>query len=304
LFLPASGTGGMEAAVVNVLAPGERVLAISTGFFGDRFATIAETCGAEVHRLDFPWGQGIDSDAVRRKLGESEDLKAVLVTHNETSTGVTNDLKAVAAAVREMGSVAPLLLVDAVSSLAAIDLPVDAWGCDVVITCSQKALMAPPGLALVSVGPRAWAAIEANQCRSYYFDLQSARKRAKEGETPATPPVSDLFGLCEGVRLILAEGLPNVFARHHRVAERLRRGIADLGLDLFADRSVLSDTVTAVRVADADAVRARLRDEHGVVVAGGQGQLKGQIIRVGHLGYVSERDIDIVLGALEKVTVH
>jgi aspartate aminotransferase-like enzyme len=303
LLLAASGTGGLEAAIVNAVAPGEGVLAVSTGFFGERFATIAETCGAQVHRLDFPWGQGVDAAAVRQRLQMLPGVKAVLVTHNETSTGVTNDLQSIAAAVHAPGATSgtPLLLVDAVSSLAAIDLPTDAWGCDIVITCSQKALMASPGLALLSVGPRAWAAIEAKKCRSYYFDLRSMRKRAQEGETPATPPVSDLFGLSEGVRLILGEGLPNVFARHHRVAERMRQGVRDLGLELFPDRRWLSDTVTAVRLPDADAVRARLR-EQGVVVAGGQGPLKGQIIRVGHMGFVSEQDIDQVIDALKKVT--
>ena len=301
LLLPASGTGGLEAALVNAVAPGDGVLAVSTGFFGERFATIAETYGAEVHRLDFPWGQGVDVAAMRQKLAGLPDLKAVLVTHNETSTGVTNDLSAIAAAIHELGPNAPLLLVDAVSSLAAIDLPVDGWGCDIVITCSQKALMAPPGLALLSVGTRAWAAIEAKKCRSYYFDLQSVRKRAKEGETPATPPVSDLFGLCEGVRLILAEGLPQVFTRHQQVAERMRRGVRDLGLELFPDPRFLSDTVTAIRLPEADSVRVRLRDEYGVVVAGGQGPLKGQIIRVGHMGYVAERDIDQVTDALREV---
>ncbi len=301
LLLAASGTGGLEAAIVNVVAPGEAVLAVSTGFFGERFATIAETHGAQVHRLDFPWGQGVDVEALQQKLQEVPGVKAVLVTHNETSTGVTNDLRSIAAAVHATGSGdGPLLLVDAVSSLAAIDLPTDAWGCDVVVTCSQKALMAPPGLAVLAVGPRAWTEIEAKKCRSYYFDLQSARKRAQENETPATPPVSDLFGLSEGVRLILDEGLPEVFARHHRVAERMRQGVSDLGLELFPDPRWLSDTVTAVRVPDADGVRTRLR-EHGVVVAGGQGRLKGQIVRVGHMGCVSERDVDLVIEALHKV---
>lgn len=298
LVVTASGTGGLEAAVVNTMGPGDKVLAVSTGYFGDRFATIAETSGADVSRFNVPWGQAADPAAVLDQLAARPGTRAVLVTHNETSTGVTNDLQGIAVAVRSLGDDAPLLLVDAVSSLAAIELATDAWGCDVVVTCSQKALMAPPGLSLLCASPRAWAAIDARRCPSYYFDLKQYRKGAAVGETPATPAVAELMGLRAGVDLILAEGLSRVFERHHRLAERLQRGAQDLGLPLFPDPQAASDTVTALRPrSDADGLRARLR-ERGVIVAGGQGQLKGQIIRIGHMGCVSDEDIDAVLAAL------
>ena len=304
LLLGASGTGGMEAAAVSVISPGDRVLAVSVGYFGDRFATIAEVCGAQVDRLNFTWGAAADPHAVETHLARHPETRAVLVTHNETSTGVTNDLQAIASAVRSAGEQSPLLLVDGISSVGAIDLPADAWGCDIVVTCSQKALMSPPGLTMLSVGPRAWEVIESTPRRSYYFDLKALRKTAAEGETPATPPVSDLFALREGVNLILTEGLDNSFARHRRVGDRMRAGVRALGLELLADPRFASDTVTAVKMPDrlpADEIRTKLREEHGIVLAGGQGVLKGRIIRVGHMGYVTEADVEAVLTAMRSV---
>jgi aspartate aminotransferase-like enzyme len=304
ILLASSGTGAMEAAIVNTVAPGDTVLAVSVGYFGDRFAAIAETCGADVDRLDFSWGSPVDPQAIRARLEARPGTKAVLVTHNETSTGVTNDLEAVCRSVHSLGDAAPLVIVDAVSSVAAIDLRTDEWGCDIVTTCSQKALMAPPGIGLLSVSPKAWDTIERTKPRSYYFDLKDLRRRAKDSQTPATPPVSDMFGLRAGVDLILEEGLPNVFDRHRRLAARTRQGIAELGLGLLADDSVASNTVTAVRFPEqisADGVRACLKDEFGIAVGGGQGPLKDRVIRIGHMGYTSEQDIDAVLTALQRV---
>jgi serine---pyruvate transaminase len=228
----------------------------------------------------------------------------VLVTHNETSTGVTNDVQALAAATRAVGTPSPLLIVDAISSLGAIDLPADTWGCDIVVTCSQKALMSPPGISMLSVSPRAWDVVEATPRRSYYFDLRALRKTAKDGETPATPPVSDLFALREGVSLLLAEGLPNSFARHQRVGAKMRAGVVALGLELLADPLRASDTVTAINMPDslpADAIRTKVREEYGIVLAGGQGSLKGRIVRVGHMGYVTESDVEAVVSAIRAV---
>ena len=303
LLLASSGTGAMEAAIVNTVAPGDPVLSVSVGYFGDRFAAIAETCGAAVTRLTFPWGEAARPEIVVEHLRTAPGTKVILVTHNETSTGVTNDMEAITTAVRALGDDAPLLLVDAVSSIGAIELRTDGWGCDIVATCSQKALMAPPGLGLLSVSPKAWAVIENTPARSYYFDLKPLRKRALEGQTPATPPVTDMFGLRAGLDLIAAEGLDNVFARHHRIAEHTRQGVEALGLELFADPGCYSDTVTAVKFpveVDSDRVRAHLREEFGIAVGGGQGPVKGQIIRIGHMGYVSEADIDSVLEALRS----
>lgn len=304
LLLASSGTGAMEAAIVNTIAPGEAVLAVSVGHFGERFAAIAETCGAAVTSLDFPWGTPADPEAINAHLEACPDTKAVLVAHNETSTGVTNDLEAICRSVHSLGGGAPLVIVDAVSAVAAIDLRTDEWDCDIVTTCSQKALMTPPGIGLLSVSPKAWEMIEKTQTRSYYFDLKALRKRAEDGQTPATPPVSDMFGLRAGLDLILEEGLSTVFARHRRIAEYTRQGVTELGLGLLADPRFASNTVTAVTFPDgisADEVRTRLQDEFGIAVGGGQGPLRGQIIRIGHMGYVSEEDIDAVLLALKAI---
>ena len=303
LIFTASGTGGMEAALVNTLSPGDRALVIVTGFFGERWLQIAQACGVDAVPLRFPLGKCADPEEVRRTLKASGPYRAVLVTHNETSTGITNDLRAIAQAVHSVDE-PPLLLVDAVSSLGAIDLRTDEWGCDVVVTASQKALMAPPGLALISVSPRAWQAAESARLPRFYWDFRKMREYAAKAQTPFTPAVTTLLGLREALRRIEDEGLEEVFARHHRVGKFTREGVKSLGLQLFPDEACASDTVTAVRVpegVEADEEIRRLHDEYGIVISGGQGPLKGKIFRIGHMGYVQEEDIQEVLGALKEV---
>lgn len=301
LVLTGSGTGGMEAAVANLISPGDRVLAVSVGAFGERFADIARAFGAEVSMVSAPWGQAADPTALEAALERTPDARLVLVTHNETSTGVTNDLGALAEVVRARGAECqPLLVVDAISSAGALPLPSDAWGCDVVISGSQKAWMAPPGLSFISMGPRAWAAAERATCPRFYWDLRAARHAAERGETPWTPAVNALQGLRVALSLMRAEGLEAIYARHRRLARRMREGARALGLELFADPAHASDTVTTLRVPEGmhgEALLARVR-EQGVALAGGQGPLKGRVIRVGHLGYVEAADIDRVLEAL------
>lgn len=304
LVLTASGTGGMEAALVNVLSPGDRVLAVSVGVFGERFADIARAHGADVTLLDFPWGQAADTDVIARALSADPDYRAVLVTHNETSTGVTNSLAAIAGAVRAAREEAPLLVVDAVSSLGAIDVGMDSWGCDVVVTSSQKALMTPPGLSFVALSDRAWEASERARMPRFYWDLRKARAYAGRGQTPFTPAVTTLFGLREALRVMAGEGRDNVLERHRKLGRAMRLGIAGLGLELFAEESHASDTVTGVRVPpgrSAEELIRRLHDEHDVVVAGGQGLLKGKIIRIAHMGHVNETDVERVIEALRAV---
>ncbi len=302
LILTASGTGGLEAAIANTFSPGDRVLAVSVGVFGDRFAEIARLYGTDVVKLDFPWGTAADPDEIRRRLRADPTVKAVLVTHNETSTGVTNDLAAISSAVHEASGA--LLLVDAISSLACIDLPTDAWGCDVVITGSQKGFMVPPGLAMLSYGPRAWQANASAKLPRFYFDLARARKSLESGQTPATPAVSLFFALDAALKWLDAEGRASVFARHARVAARARAGVKALGLELYpADERYASNTVTAVKVppgVDGGKLLRILREEHGVVLAGGQAALAGRIVRIGHLGFVDVADVDEVVAALER----
>ncbi len=299
ILLTASGTGALEAAIVNTLSPGDRILAVSVGVFGDRFAEIARAYGAEVVPLSFTPGKAADPEAVLRMLKTSGPFRAVLVTHNETSTGVTNDLEAIARVVRETES---LLIVDGISSVGSIDLKTDAWGCDLVLAGSQKGWMVPPGLAMVSISPRAWDAYKLARMPRFYWDLGKARASLERGQTPATPAVSILFALDVALGLMEREGMSNIFARHHRCAERTRRGVKDLGLDLFADEAHASDTVTAVKIPDdldVSQLLQVLRSE-GVVLAGGQGPLAGKMFRIGHLGWINESDVDEILAALSR----
>ncbi|MQY54956.1 MAG: aminotransferase class V-fold PLP-dependent enzyme [Dehalococcoidia bacterium] len=298
-LLTCSGTGGMEAAIVNTLSPGDKVLVVANGFFGERFADIAELFGAQVERLRFEWGRAVDPQEVRRALSQDTGIKAVLVTHNETSTGVTSDLEAISAVVREYQK---LLIVDAISGLGSIDLPTDEWGCDVVITASQKGWMAPPGLAMVSVSERAWQAQAQAKMPKYYWDFAKAKSFLEKGQTPWTPAVSTVYALDAALELFQREGLKNIVARHARVGAKARDGIKSLGLSLFPDDSCVSNTITAVKVPeglDSKKLLKILREEYSTVLAGGQQRLDGKIFRIGHLGYVSEEDIDAVMEALK-----
>jgi len=298
--LTSSGTGGMEAAIVNTLSPGDKVLSISNGAFSERFADIAEGYGAEVLRLGFEWGKAVDLNTVEKTLEVDDDIKAVLATHNETSTGMTNRLGDISAVVKKFDK---LLLVDAISSLGCIDLPTDKWQCDVVVTGSQKGWMAPPGLAMVSVSEKAWRANAKGKMPRYYWDLYKAKDFLQKGQTPWTPAISLFYALDATLDLMINEGLNNIFARHARVAEIAREGVKSLGLSLFPEEEYASNTVTAVKTTDNVEIPKLiqiLREEHDVVIAGGQRKLAGKIFRIGHLGAVDDNDIKSVLEALSK----
>jgi aspartate aminotransferase-like enzyme len=300
-LLTGSGTGGMEAAIVNTLSSGDKVLSVSIGVFGERFDAIAQQFGAEVIPLRFEWGKAADVDAVRRALKAEPKIKAVLVTHNETSTGVTNDLKAISSVVKEFDK---LLLVDAISSLGSINLPVDDWHCDVVVTGSQKGWMVPPGLAMVSVSQEAWQAHAKAKMPRFYWDFTKAKGYLERGETPWTPAISVVFAFQVALDMMLKEGLPNIFARHARLGKATRNGIKSLGLSLFAEESHASNTVTAVAASnglDPKKMNKILREEHQVILAGGQQKLDGKIFRIGHLGWVTEDDIKEVISKLKVV---
>ena len=298
LILTCSGSGVMEAAVVNTLSPGDAVLAVSIGAFGDRFAQIAETYGAGVTRLEGEWGRALDIDSLRRAL-RAGDFRAVLVTHNETSTGVTNPLEAIAATVHAESDA--LLLVDAVSSMGCIPVETDAWGLDVVVTGSQKGWEVPPGLAMAAVGPRAWQACARATMPRFYLDLGKARDFYAKGQTPFTPAISILYALDVSLKRMHEEGPEAIFARHARIAARARDGAQAIGLELFADEAHASNTITSLKVPegiDGKALTARLREHYDTVLAGGQSKLAGRIVRLGHLGWVQEADIDAALDAL------
>jgi aspartate aminotransferase-like enzyme len=302
LLLTASGTGGLEAAVVNMLSPGDRVLAVTMGAFGDRFAQIAAAYGADVQRMEVPWGQAADPQTIAEALAAAPDIRAVLVTCNETSTGVLNDMQAIAAAIDAVAH-RPLLLADAISALGAVDLPMDRLGIDVLITGSQKAWMAPPGLTMIGVGPRAWEAQAQARMPRVYFDFARQRKAQDHHQDAWTPAVSIMFALQAALRLMRAEGLPAIVARHARVAARAQRGCERLGLPLVAAEGHRSPTVTAAYVPahiDAGLLLTYLRDAHNVVLAGGQGRLEGKIVRLGHLGWVEETHVRDALDAIEE----
>ncbi|MBE9513202.1 MAG: alanine--glyoxylate aminotransferase family protein [Chloroflexi bacterium] len=298
-MLTSSGTGGLEATIVNTLSPGDTVLSVSIGVFGERWGTIAKQFGAEVIPLQFEWGKAADPDAIRQALRSEPKIKAVLVTHNETSTGVTNDLASISAVVKEFGK---LLLVDAISSLSAINLPVDEWHCDVVVTGSQKGWMIPPGLAMVSVSEKAWQANSQAKMPRFYWDFTKARSYLEKGQTPWTPAMTTIFALAEALELMEKEGLANILARHARVGQTARDGVKSLGLSLFADEKYASNTVTAIAATnglDPKKLNKIMREEHGIVLSGGQQKLDGKIFRIGHLGQVTEEDIKDVISALK-----
>jgi aspartate aminotransferase-like enzyme len=298
--LTSSGTGGLEAAIVNTLSPGDKVLSVSNGAFGERFAAIAGKFGAEVTRLKFDWGKPVDIDAVEKALKSNGNIKAVLATHNETSTGMTNDIGEMSTIVRNFDK---LFLVDAISSLGCIDLPTDRWNCDVVVTASQKGWMVPPGLAMVSVSEKAWQAYALAKMPRYYWDLGQARDFLQKGQTPWTPAISIFYALDATLSLMLNEGLVNIFARHARVGKAAREGVKSLGLSLFPEERYASNTVTAVSVSDQIDVHKLvrvLREDHQIVIAGGQERLSGKIFRIGHLGLVYEKDVESVLEGLRK----
>lgn len=303
LILTASGTGSLEASIVNTLSPGDKVLSASVGAFGNRFADIAETYGAKVQRLEFEWGEAVEPEVVRDALKKDQDIEAVLVTHNETSTGVTSDLQAISKVVK--GEFDKLLLVDAVSSLGCLPLPTDAWNCDTVGTASQKGFFIPPGLAFVSVSKAAWQARQSAKMPRFYFDLEEAKKYLERGQTPFTPAVSLLYGLAAALKKMLGEGMENVFKRHARLGQLTRNGVKELGLRLFVkDERDASNAVTAIKVPEGvsdSKLLGLLRTEENVVLAGGQGKLTGKVFRIGHLGSATEEDIKEVLVALKKV---
>ena len=299
-LLTSSGTGGLEAAVVNTLSPGDKVLSVSVGVFGDRFTSIAQQFGAEVIPLTFEWGKAADVDTIRQALQNEPGIKAVLVTHNETSTGVTNDLASISSIVKEFDK---LLLVDAISSLGSINLPVDEWHCDVTVTGSQKGWMAPPGLAMVSVSQEAWQAHANAKMPRFYWDFSRAKSYLERGQNPWTPAITTVFALATSLEMMITEGLANIVARHARMGETTREGVKSLGLSLFAEESCASNTVTAISASDGlepNKLRKILLEEHEVVLGGGQQRLDGKIFRIGHLGMVTQEDIEGVISALRE----
>ncbi len=302
LTYASSGTGGQESAIANVFSPGDRVLVISIGVFGNRFATIAEGFGLQVERIDFEWGQAADLAVVEERLRAAAPFKGVLMTHNETSTGVTNDVEQLAGLIRRYSPDA-LILVDAVSSLGCIPLEMDPWDVDVVFTGSQKGWMVPPGLMMIAASSRAWEASKSAKLPRFYFDWAMSRKNLEKWQHPVTPPVSLFYALDLALEKMLDEGREAIFERHKSIGEYVRWRAKEMGLQLLADHEHASNTVTAIYTPDSIDTKALLKElrvEDGVVLGGGQGKFEGKIFRVGHLGYFEEVDLVEAMDKIER----
>jgi aspartate aminotransferase-like enzyme len=301
LILTASGTGAMEAGIINFLSPGDRVLVGCNGKFGDRWAEVCDAYGLQTERITAEWGKPLDPEAFRQKLeaDSGKQIKAVIITHSETSTGVINDLETINRHVKAHGQA--LIIVDTVTSLGATNVPVDAWGLDVVASGSQKGYMIPPGLGFVAVSAKAWEAYKTAKLPRYYLDLGKYRKSAAKDTTPFTPAINLFFALHTALRMMKAEGLENIFARHDRLLTATRAAVKAMGLPLFAADECASPAITSVMPngVDAEQVRSIMRKRFDIALAGGQDHLKGKIFRIGHLGFVSDRDLLTAIAALE-----
>jgi aspartate aminotransferase-like enzyme len=296
----ASGTGSMEAAVVSTLSPGDTVVVVRAGKFGERWEEISAAYGLTVVSIAAPFGTTVPAERVAHALSEHPETRAVLMQHSESSTGVLHDVKGIAAVTRPTPAI---LIVDAVSSLGIADLPMDRWGVDVVVAGSQKGLMLPPGLSFCALSDKAWGHVKTSRLPKYYFDIAAEHKAVAKNEAHFTPAVSIVVGLREVLRMLEAEGLGNVFKRHERLARATRSGVEALGLELFAkaNPSPALTAVVAPRGVDSEAVLAAYATSHNITIAGGQGEMKGKVFRLGHMGYVGDFDVLTALGALEQV---
>ncbi|MBI3312587.1 MAG: alanine--glyoxylate aminotransferase family protein [Candidatus Omnitrophica bacterium] len=302
-ILTSSGTGAMEAAVANLLSAGDEALVIRGGKFGERWAELCEAFGVKVVALDIPWGKPLDPKRLREMLAAHPKLKAVFSTLCETSTGVHYDPRAIRQSMT--GTSDALLVVDAISGMGSDPFAMDAFGVDVTVCGSQKGLMLPPGLAFIALSADAWKAVELSKSPSYYFDLRLARKAWTDTDTPFTPAINLIVGLQESLKFILKDGLERFAAGHQANAKRLREAAQKIGLELFPDPSCASSAVTTLKVpagVDGKELIKRLRSEHGIVVAGGQGkELTGKVVRIATMGAIGWNEIQQGLTAIENV---
>ncbi len=300
-ILTSSGTGGMESAVINFLSPGDNVIVVEAGKFGERWTEICNAYGINCEVIKVEWGKAVDPLVIAAKLKAGKGtFKAVFTTLCETSTGVATDIKAIGQVVKDSEAI---LVVDAISGLGAIDLKADEWFCDVVVSGSQKGLMLPPGLGFISVGPKAWKLAESSRCPKYYFNLKAAKKAYASTDTPWTPAIGLVIALNEAIRMMKTESLEKIFAWHNKMAQAVRAAVKALGLELFAP-DAYSDVVTAVKVpagVDGEKLVKTMRDTYGVTIAGGQSEMKGKIFRFAHMGYIGEFDVITGISCLEKV---
>ncbi|USG63556.1 alanine--glyoxylate aminotransferase family protein [Brevibacillus ruminantium] len=299
-ILAGSGTSALEMSVVNTLQPGEEAVVLVSGAFGERFAKICERYGIIVHRLEVEWGEAVTPEALSSFLADKPQVQAVFATYCETSTGVQNPIRELAHIVREKSNA--LFIVDAVSCLGAVACEMDAWGVDIVVTGSQKAFMLPTGLAFLAASKRAWDVIDSKKPLAFYLDLKAYRKSLADKTTPYTPAVSLIFGLVEVCNMLDEEGLPAIIKRHELMRDMTRAAMRALGIPLMASEEYAATTVTSCHphdAFDAEQLRKVLRTKHNIVIAGGQGHLKGKIFRIGHMGFCEPLDVLQVIAAIE-----
>lgn len=299
-ILTSSGTGAMEAAVINLLSPGDTAITVQGGKFGERWTEICKGYGINTEIINVEWGKAVDPKEIGKRLKANPKIKAVFTTLCETSTAVTNDIEAIGEVVKNSDAV---LVVDDISGLGAIDLKTDAWSVDVCVSGSQKGLMLPPGLSFISVSNKAWGKVKDSKCPKYYFDLNAAKKAWASTDTAFTPAISVIIALNEALKIMKQDGLENIFSRHKKMADATRAAVGALGLELFAPTAA-SDVVTAVKVPagiDGEKLVKTMRDVYGVTIAGGQAELKGKVFRIAHMGYIGEFDIIAGIACLEKV---
>lgn len=300
-LLASSGTGAMEASVANLLSLGDKAVTVEGGKFGERWTELCKAYGMQTHVLKVAWGKALEPAQLKEVLDQDKDIKAVFVTHCETSTGVTTDIQALANVVKNSNAV---LVVDAVSSLGVIDLQMDNWGVDVVASASHKGLMLPPGLGFVAVSAKAYRLIEASKSPRYYFDLRKSKKALEKNDTPFTPAIGIVIALIQSLKNIKERGLSHLFSHYARLAKGTRAAAMALGLTIFADESCASNVLTAICLPesiDGEKLVKRMRDTYGITIAGGQAELKGKILRIAHMGALDEYDILAGISCLEKV---
>ena len=299
LMISGSGTAAMEAAVCNTCSPGDGLIAVSGGKFGERWGDIGEAFGCNVKTVEVPWGQSFTAAQARAAISQMPDARALCITHSETSTGALTDVEAIAAVTRACDT---LLLVDSITGVGVHPVRMDQWGADVIVSGSQKGCMIPPGLAFIAVSPRAWEAVDKCTSPRFYLDLKAMRSEWEEHTTtPFTPPVSLIRALHRAIGMMREEGYENVFARHARLAQATRAAMMALGLKLVAENPANGVTaVWAPEGIDTGEMTKKMRDEYGITIAGGQGGLKGKAFRVGHMGYVSEADLLVAVAGVER----
>jgi len=300
LTITGSGTAAMEAGIINTLSKGDKVICGENGKFGQRWVKVARAFGLEVIEINSKWGEPLNPNSIKEILenDHKKEIKAVILTHSETSTGVINDLETISKYIRNHEKA--LSIIDCVTSIGACNVPTDEWGLDIVASGSQKGYMIPPGLSFISVSEKAWNACDKSNLPKFYLDLKYYKKSLNNNSNPYTPAVNLVFALEESLKMMQEEGLENIFQRHEKHKLAVSNAIQELNLKLFADNNSLSPSITAIESTqmDAETFRKIIKDKYDILLAGGQDHLKGKIFRVGHLGYINDRDIMVAISAI------